>query len=77
MTPEKKPKTQQSIEKTVLQRGQTALCLHDSINEDKRALKTSNKVHHCERNNGFAIHYCYLRLTMLQLLGKIMTDDIS
>lgn len=44
----------------------------DGISEDRKALKTSKRIPHCERNNGLAIYYCYLALTMLQLLDKIM-----
>lgn len=45
----------------------------DGISEDRKALKTSKRIPHCERNNGLAIvTKCYLALTVLQLLDKIM-----
>ena len=37
----------------------------NNINEDQRALKISESIPYCERNNGFAIYYCYLALAML------------
>lgn len=38
------------------------------ISEDRRAPKTSERIPYCERNNDFAIYYCYLPLPMLHLL---------
>lgn len=57
MTPEKK--SPNSAE----QREDCTTARTNSISEDRRDLKTRKRIHHCERNNGLAIYYCYLALT--------------